>query len=81
MVTMLLAQGTDPLEAAKAVGGLPTSAVLALVCIGLIWLWKDTKADLVAANAEADKQRDERIKDLKQTIVDLGGTHGGKEAA
>jgi choline-glycine betaine transporter len=78
MTAMLLAQ-TDPLETAKAVGGLPTSAVLALVCVGLIWLYRETKADLKAALAANDALDAARVDDLKETIRDLGGQH--KEAA
>ena len=72
-MTLLLAQGADMLETAKAVGGLPTSAVLALVVVALVWwiLKLDAKHD--AALVANDKLQDERVNDLKQTIRDLGG--------
>jgi hypothetical protein len=77
MLTTLLAQA-DLIETAKAVGGLPTSTLLALVVGGLIWKLLKTEDKLDKANAEADAQRDLRIADLKETMAALGG---GKEHA
>jgi hypothetical protein len=74
---MIMAQANDMLETARAAGGLPTSAVLALVCAGLIWwvLRQDTK--LEAERKANDDLQAARLQDLKDTIKDLGG---GKEA-
>ena len=77
----LLAQGTDPLETAKAIGGLPTSAVLALVVVALVWWIMKLDAKHDAALVANDKLQDERVADLKQTIRDLGGSSHKESAA
>jgi hypothetical protein len=76
MLTTLLAQA-DLIETAKAVGGLPTSTLLALVVGGLIYLYRATDAKLDKALASNDALQEARLADLKETM----GLLSGKEHA
>lgn len=76
-MTLLLAQGLDLIEIAKALGSLGPAAILAL---GVIALWRKLEAEreaadkrLQAAQDKLDSFQDARIRELSDLLKGLGG--------